>query len=475
MRGLMQNSLRGLLIIGMGVQCAFGVVWIVYNFAQMQDLQRTADYIQAGRTLVTDEYMGILYSFLVAGAMWLEKIVHIPFYCMLYLLQMGIGFVAGCFFLYRCHLGGSRFLCPINMAGSLYLMTVPMAVQCHLSVLPQSLILSGFLTMLGLCFAGFEGKRELNGTFFLILNLLWAGMTLLQPDYFWLAGLPAACMLILCIVRKKSWIKALFWGLAAVAVVNGIGFMTVRQGSYGRIQRTMGAAMVSRMVWPNFSTTYFFWPEEIKEVMSEEMAQQISVRADSVQTVFGPIVESAFGKKAADRYYWQMAISCLQVRTKENVETMWQDFAAYFCVPWSLKTQLGSGGRSFSGWNYGQMRENAPVLTGYYVHYSLWMFRIGMLIAVCVTAAGLKGRWRKRISGWMLLTVLCLVWQAVWYTMSGAGMMDYLNVPVTAVLWYTCLTAACRQIKCLWEKEEKHAEGYAEVHEMQSGDVEKSE
>lgn len=457
MREQIKESIRGLLAIGMGTQCILGIAWMLLQFPYMQNLQRTDDYIRAAQGFVMDEYMGILYPVLIAGANILENISGVPFYCFLYLLQVSIAFAAGSVFVRLLRGGGGRIFSLPDMAVSLFLLTVPMVMQCHLAVLPLSLVCSAFLVELGLCYGAFAGKRKTDSKFFLLLCGLWMVMGLLQPDYLWLAGLPVACTGVFCIFRQGSWKRILAFVAVTAILLCDIGRVTASPGSYGRIQRTMGAAMVSRMVWPNFSTTYFFWPEEVKEVMSEHQGEDISAQADRVQTVFGPMMEEAFGKDAADRYYWQMALQCFQVRTKEIVGTIWADFMAYLCVPLSLKIQLDGGGRSFSGWNYGQMREHAPVLTRYYVHYSLWMFRIGILIAVCAalaafakrkkekTAEKTKEKVKEKARGggrWLPATALWLLLPVVWYTMSGAGIMDYLNVTPVTALWYACLPAA---------------------------------
>lgn len=445
MRKQIKESIRGLLAIGMGTQCILGIVWMLLCFPYLQNLQRTSDYIEAAHSFVVDEYMGILYPVLIAGADILENISGIPFYCFLYLLQVSAGFVAGSVFVYLLRGSKGRIFSLPDMAGSLFLLTIPMAAQCHLAVLPQSLVCSAFLVELGLCYDACAGERKTDSKFFLILCGLWLAAGLLQPDYLWLSGAPVVCMGMVCISRRGNWKRVWSLILVTVFLICDIGGVTAAPGSYGRIQRTLGAAMVSRMVWPNFSTTYFFWPEEVKDVMSEKQGEDISAKSDRVQTVFGPMVESAYGKEAADRYYWQMARQCFEVRTKEIVGTIWQDFTAYLCVPLSLKCQLDGGGLSFSGWNYGQMREHAPVLTRYYVHYSLWMFRIGMVIAACVALAAFVKKRKEKRKGrcrGLLLAAVWLLLPAVWYTMSGAGMMDYLNVtPVTAI-WYTCLPAA---------------------------------
>lgn len=402
------------------------------NFLHVQEFQATREYIRAGRELCVDEYMGIGYPLLIALAEGLGSLTGVPYYCFLYIMQLSAGFVSGCLFLWFCHFDGTKVFTVKNMAGSLYLLTIPMSMQCHMAVLPQSLLLSAFLMMSGLCISALRREREMTWGFWAWLCCLWFVSALLKPDYFWLAGFPVVWMLSVCIIRKGIWKRAVFLTLVTMLATGTVNAATTTPGSYGKIQKTVGAAMVSRLVWPNFSTTYFFWPQEVKEVMSPELAGSISERADEVQLTFGPLLEERFGREKANVYYWNMAMQCMQVRTRENLAAIGKDLMSYFCVPVSLKMQLNGMSGSYSGWNYGRMREAMPVLTKYYVRYSLWFF---VIAGVCLAGIAVTAKPGMRETGGAMLTA-AVIFQVLWYTMSGAGMMDYMNVPVVTALWF---------------------------------------
>ncbi|MBE5867402.1 MAG: hypothetical protein E7293_00360 [Lachnospiraceae bacterium] len=458
MRREIKKSISGLFVIGMGVQFLLGLCWAFSHFLQMPEFERTTEYIRASENLVIDEYMGILYPLFIAGAKGLEQLLGIPFYCFLYLLQIGAGVSASCFFVYSCRKEKKKVFCLSNLAAAVFLMTVPMVLQCYMAVLPEAFCLSGSLVMLGLCIGVLKRERPMDLQFFLMLGLLWCGMALFQPDYLWLAGLPVLWMLVVCGIRKGIFVRALLISLGALLLILGVRGFTVQPGSYGKIQRSLGATMVSRMVWPNFYTTYFFWPEEIKQVMSQDQALSISLHADQVQNVFGPMVEKAYGKQAANGYYWDMAVGCLQVRTKEILVSVSQDLGDYLCVPWSLLEQLQGSGRSYSGWNYARMQEGSPTLTKWYVYYSLWMFRIGIFLCLgigvrrLIPALQRKERGRLRPRAWVCLVGCFLLGTVIWYTMSAAGMMDYLHVSVVSMLWYAFLLVGYKQLHDSCEK-----------------------
>lgn len=438
-----------LLVMGMTVQILLGVVWILCNFPSGWTYPESEYYITVADSWVFDEYTGVLYPVLIKGCQVVMGFLGLPFEGLLYLVQIIVAFVCYTAFVILCLWNTGRTHKRLLRAafGGLYLLTVPLCVQWHLSILPLSLVSSLFLLLLGMCIRAAGNDDYRHRDLALWAGVIWALMTLLAPDYWWLGAVPVAC--IACLLFRQNGLKGLLRVLmvAVIAGVLAVGINKAVQtpGSSGKMQRTLGAAMVSRMVWPNFDTTYFFWPDEIKAVMTFEEARDISGHADQVQRVFGPLVEETYGKEKADEMYWQMAISCMEIRTKEIVQAIWEDFSAYLFTPWQVKNQLDGSGLSYSGWNYDKMKTDTPGLTRWYMDYGLVSFRVGLIVSLCLAAWNMVRKFwgtghsrtdgNKRSGGYALL-VLCALSQAVWYTMSGGGMMDYRNVPVVILLWY---------------------------------------
>jgi hypothetical protein len=91
---------------------------------------------------------------------------------------------------------------------------------------------------------------------------------------------------------------------------------------------------------------------------------------------------------------------------------------------------------------YDKMRENAPKITKVYVNWGLSVFRTALLFAVvCGVSACILNRKQKKRNSIGLLIMLsgCVLLHALWYTMSGAGMMEYGNVCVIQMLWYCAI------------------------------------
>ena len=172
----------------------------------------------------------------------------------------------------------------------------------------------------------------------------------------------------------------------------------------------------------------------------------MSQYADNIQLLLGPRIESAYGRKEADSLYWQMALRALQDKTRLIVENVGEDFVAYLCTPWAAKDRLDGSGTTLLGWEYGKMREAHPILTGIYMDTSLAGFRFGLMLSVILLVSGIWQRRRHRrqkeknenIGMWGFLGANLLL-QAIWYTMSAAGMMESKNGIVGMLLWYTLL------------------------------------
>ena len=444
-----KKCIGGVFLIGMAVQIIFGLSWTAANLFSLQHFSESAELVEISSTLRADEYIGILYPLLIRLGMLLERGLFLPYYFWLYIIQLSAAFFAGCLFISGSGPCSRKWHDGVSLFGAGYLVSVPQLLQLHMAVLPQSLILSLFLAQLGVVLAQMRKKSLHKMRDFAVCCVLWAGMALLQPDYLWLGGVPVLCLFLMLCKRKAS--AGHLFGMAAVMVlavllISGVNSVTQEAGSRGKIQRTLGAAMISRLAWPYFEDNYFFWPEEVKQVMSPMDGREISVYADNVQRILGPKFEEAFGKEQANAYYWEMALRCFSDRTKMVSSEIKEDFVAYLFVPFVTGKQFSGGGLSYAGWNFDRMWENSKALTSMYVRYGSGSFFVGIIFAAIYLIVGsrktvLEKRTEKkeRISLKIFgLCAFCALTQAVWYTMSGAGMMDYKNVPVIIALWYLC-------------------------------------
>lgn len=428
----MKKTLKILLWLMTGAQIVFGLIWLVAAFRQFPQFSLSAELMEASRTWVLDEYMGIGYPILIRIGMVLESWVKIPFFVWIYGLQIALAFCSGCYLL-------SAVFCQKmwkfdTIWGSLYLLTIPMAAQCHMAVLPFSLALSLLFWIVGILLKSADKNANVRlrqlGCLFVLLLLL----VVVLPETFWMAIVLGTAAVIGTAVLSRNRRKVLC--LSAVLILAlSLGFtcnqMLQVPGSRGNIHKSVSSAVLSRVVWPYFDMDYYFWPAEIKEVMSEEMAWTVSCNPERVKDLFGPVVEERYGSKHAKGLYLQMAKASFEVRTKDITKQIVLDLAAYACPQISVNLELDGVGTGLNAYNYNQMKEVWPTLTKYYVNYSLHSFVFALFLSfVCLGyRKAKKVKYRNRQTGILvLLLAVPVLWQIVYYTFTSAGMIDYKNV-----------------------------------------------
>ena len=144
MNRFLVNTKRFITVVAFALasfQIILGIVWMCGNFFVMEKFGVSLQYIESAKTFVIDDYMGILYTLLIAGAQGIANIIPLPFYIWIYLVQL-----VACAFVFS---GLIRLLLPTlskKWVGfiTVYLMTIPMIMQFILSVTPDAL---------GLCLA----------------------------------------------------------------------------------------------------------------------------------------------------------------------------------------------------------------------------------------------------------------------------------------------------------------------------------
>lgn len=430
------------IFIGLSIQIVMGILWMLGPFTGILQFGESNFYVEVSKTLLCDEYTGILYPVLLLFARGAEGLFRVPFFGVMYVLQLSLAGYAAHRLLQSVHRSGRLW----DIWSSLALVTVPMAMQCHMAILPHSL--TGSCILLELSFA-FEAIRERRLKAFQLMEaaVFWLLSALLMPEYLYLGALPIIFLLLYSVVRhwkneRSSILYHLILVCAFAGVIFGANSLSQVDGSYGRMHKSISSTLVSRMAWTCLGETYAYWPEDLKACMDSEKITECITYADNMVRVFGPTVEQSVGVERAKELYRDVAEAAWQVYCRRIKREIMLDAAAYTVSPVALQLQLeGRAYDSYSGRNYELMRERQPRLTKYYVNYNSWFFAVGLLLtAVGQVLYGLLMLiGRRRIETWSILCVLCCLIFGVglvgWYTMQGAGIMDYKNsVPLTC-LW----------------------------------------
>ncbi len=438
----MRRTITWVLYIIMGVQIVFGCAYFAGNFsAEQQFAERYASVMPMG-------IVSLIQLFAAAVSIW-------------YVLGK-LGFEGK---------REKRFLRGYVCA---FLLTVPCLLQMHTARLVWSPALSCFLWMLGLVMEtavrGVSKKKVLflTGAYFLY--------GVICPDGLWLGGI----LLFFCLLyrRKRERITenrdksgkeageqrekvpfglAVFFTAAVIFLANAGLNSAFPEARRIYRENNPGTAAVSRFVWPNFASNYFFWDEEVKAVLSEEDAVRLCQRIDLLETEFYPAMVEAYGTGKATRLCLEMGYRCLMDRSRETVLEIGRDLKDHLLIPFTIENNLRGRGVSLTAWNYGRMRARSPVLVKYYVRYGsfelpilllcsllLWWFHKNDRMSQWVKQQAENsekplfykyGGGEKISVQWKILFFVVILY-TLWYTMRSNLPIDYKLVLPILFIWY---------------------------------------
>jgi len=420
----------------MGVQIVFGLCFSICNLFAIPLFEETKELKEISETFRFDAYSGVCYPVLIRMAGLLENIFSVKYCAVLYLVQMVVAIAAYMDFEKKVFLRENE---KRNLFFALYVMTIPTVLQCHFSVLPYSLASSVFVWMLSnvICLLR---EEEAYGKRLICICAGWIVSAMLIPDYAWIGAFVLVVGSAGYMIRHRKpairLVIAVVFSTLCIGVFQNMFFVENSE----KIQPTAGAAMVTRFVWPDFSTYSFFWNAEVKELWAHSGMEGLTYGPEKVIYEFGPVIEQKYGKEFANEAYWDMAKISLRLGTGKIVKEIGTEIAAYICPPMAMYFQLQGEGCSYTGWNYGRLIESTPRLAKAYVAFSLKSLFVVVGIAFIMWLSGIKRRWcdRKEQSknrcetAFVTVTALFI---NLWYVMSKGHMSDYKYVIVISVLW----------------------------------------
>lgn len=305
----------------------------------------------------------------------------------------------------------------------------------------------------------------------------WTLIILVLPIYAWFA-LPMVFAMLWRMGRSSKGTRRLVWGLTALALF--VGSVTVNCGwNTSHWSRKLAADALSRTGWPNFQYTYDMFPQPLHDEIGLVTAREVSSYADGVELVLVPKLEEIYGTEETTEQLWKLAKICLRHNLKADIKNFIWDMAAYHATPPILAMQLkGRAYDAYSGINYEQMRNRAPLLTRYYVTYGGRWWWVMLALAAGIWGCGqletagarvrVRGRLPEKLSGasqkqadgmskahvrrktgekslWGIgktflqrwLPVLAgMEWMILNFVLSGSGIMDYKKTLWVTILWY---------------------------------------
>ncbi len=373
--GHIRRVAEEVLFIGFCVQICIGIIWMVLHFS--------------GSLTATESL------FSIAGN---EPAAHV--WCVCQLLFAGF---AAHHLLNTFEIRTPKW----HICGMLALLTFPMAMQCHLSLSADSIVNS-------------------------LLVLLFSEVIR------WIRGGSGT--------KKKLYLRVGILVLITVLLL-GIGVTDRRQNSGDNagersVYIELQTAMASRFAWSSLQELYGIWQEEIKETVPEQVARETSYYADNVERVLLPWLQQTCGMDEAGRsrisaVLYTISRTALENNTRDICREILWDAAGYGLSPIVLQFQLaGKGYDSYSGILYDNMLRHTPRLSHVYMTYGCRWFGLALLLgAVLRFLKSKSGIERRKSFGTIIFTICFAAVLIAFYTMRGAGMMDYRKTVVLALLW----------------------------------------
>ncbi len=440
MNGKIRELVRTIIYIVMGLQIFFAMIWIVCNLGKLPAFAESNELLLMSESLQVDEYTGFLYVLGIKGAAALANRIKIPEYSILYVLQLFVAYGAYKYFLERVVIFRQTYGLKLHKRvplHALFIITVPVILQVHMAVLPYSLASSFFVIILADVCMFWRKDYTITTKAVVKIMILWVVAAQICPDYSWLVAFAVVPSVIrYMMLHRKFAGKLVLLILVTLISIQNLNTTLQTPGSMGKIQKTWGAAMMTRIVWPNYGTFSLFWKDEIKERWDTAQLAYLSTYPENVIYEFGPVVDKMYGYRAANDIYWEMAKKSLDLGTKDILKGMLTDSVAYICPPFTMFVQLHGVGISYTGFNYGRLKDNTPELTKWYVDISLrgW---IGILVCCTLLEIFLfKKRKRSEKKEWIgafLCSVSILI--NLWYMMVSGHMQDYKKVIIISILW----------------------------------------
>lgn len=432
-----KRLIQNIIYILMGLQIVLGLLWIGANIGEVPRFGESTELLTMSESMRIDEYTGILYVLCIRVLFTIGEWIGLPGCAFVYVLQLAVALLTYQYFLKNVvHCSGKMVW---FFAG--FLLTVPTVTQCHLAILPYSLVSSAFVILLADLGKLWHKEYELTGKYVLRIGISWVASALLCPDYAWLSGIAVVMSALRFLWCKKRMV----WQLLALCVAGALCICTVEnlvqtEGATGKIQKNAGAVMVQRFVWPYFGTLGFFWGEEVTGLWDAAGLMSLSTYPERVIYEFGPVLEEACGKERANEIYWEMSQTAISMNTKNIAKNIISDAVAYVCPPLTMLFQLHGAGVSYTGFNYGRMKDFTPQLTKYYVNYALYAWAAIFILSVLLWAlrrstAKKPGATKERVSGFFCTMSIVV---NLWYVMCSGNMQDYKKLMVNSVLC-TCL------------------------------------
>ncbi|MBQ7926464.1 MAG: hypothetical protein IJ335_09250 [Lachnospiraceae bacterium] len=431
------SALLGRMIwLGMGLQVLLGFIWLLSNIGAEHSFG--VDWSNGGPVNRAFMHWGALYGWVIRLVMQVAQWVPIPYYSIVYCLQLLAAFGSGWFLLKKITNWGPHGC----VCGTLAMLSVPMALQSHLALAPYSFVAS--IVLVHWAFAIELWKQKGWCIHKLVsMYLFWLLEILLLPEYLWFGAVPLLFVAFISLwnnrgkLRKKALTGVVLLGSILCIWIVGNGW---QQGEDGCLN--LRQMLAAKSNWSNLYELSGAWSYEVQQQFDGGLLRAACGNSEVFYEGFFDKMEQLPYKQQKD-YLNQMIDVAWKLNGKRVVLEMAFDGMGYLMPAIIVSEQLdGKGFASLTGINYWYFIQNSTGLSSLYMGwYCIWAW-LSLVLAIFMKGLEQLGTERavKYVAGYGCVKVLLpLTFMAIacacFYTLSRIGVYDYKILSWWTVIW----------------------------------------
>ena len=445
-RDFTKNFIRFFIYIAVFAQIVSGTVYLVCNFSQLIVYPETEEMVHAARTLVFDEYIGFLYPLFVRICLIVQNMSGIGYFLPVHTVQVLTMFF-GAYYMIRSMFEGKK-----AWIFASYIMSIPMCMQTALMVSPFAFKMVCAFLIAGSMIRIVKNPGKIWQWLVLLGSFSMAAFNV--PDDLFVWGISVLVFaLVICLKRtdKISLARKICLLIAVVMVLLGtFGTLSVvtKEGSRGRMQKTVSSVLFQRTIWPKLDEKFIFLPYDVRYNWARGDCPATNSSSELITVWMGPVIENRVGTERAHELFMEAAMMQLSYNKRELFEYVSKDFIGYLFMPYSLLGYMqGEDGSAFSTL-YGRMSMANTKMT--YNYFSIFYVSLFVLTFAAVMKLVAKRKVIVKGYGKKALAVTALLgYQALWYTIVNVQGVDY-----RYSLFQTAVLAMLVLANCFtWEKD----------------------
>lgn len=402
------------------VQCIGIVGYIIGNLNVLSNYKDTSEYVRMAEKLSFNAYLGVLYPLFIRLCMKISCILPLPFYMIAYILQIVI-WVAACNLFVNKAVGKlERWKITVT---KLFLFSIPWLGVFATAIHPLLFQVCGWLVWFVLVFS-LQKSRNLYNCMLGLLGLAIL-QVLLVPDEFLVVLLGNMVVLLIWAIQNRDKKCLLFIPASVMLFCLAVFSFSHVLEQDGRMERNLSSTIFLKFTQPHFAKDYVCWPEEVRQVMSQDEAFQLIKREDGLILTLEERLLQSYDAKQICTFYRQMGKKAFTMHTKETVYQIRDAFFKGVLAPF---TAMGKGFHNLadqSGYWYENMKDTLGRTAKYYGTISI------VFLGILVVFRSFFLNYKR-----LLIPIGIALLQIGVMVVFGIGTQSYVNYPLSILCWY---------------------------------------